>query len=113
MTAQGLHPFRMPAGVDIRPGGACIRTRTCDGFPCPRGTKNDAETRSIRPALQSPTVRLLTHTVVERLNTSADGCRVTEAVALRDGSPLAHQGAAVRRGRRRGQFCGAAAEIGL
>lgn len=88
MTAQGLHPFRMPAGVDIRPGGACIRTRTCDGFPCQRGARNDAETRGIRPALQSPTVRLLTRTVVERLNTSADGRRVTEAVALRDGSPV-------------------------
>jgi choline dehydrogenase-like flavoprotein len=88
MTAQGLHPFRMPAGVDIRPGGACIRTRTCDGFPCPRGAKNDAETRGIRPALQSPAVRLLTRAVVQRLNTSADGRRVTEAVALRDGSPV-------------------------
>jgi choline dehydrogenase-like flavoprotein len=88
MTAQGLHPFRMPAGVDIRAGGACIRTRTCDGFPCPRGAKNDAETRGIRPALQSPTVRLLTRTVVDRLNTSADGRRVTEAVARRDGSPV-------------------------
>jgi choline dehydrogenase-like flavoprotein len=54
MAAQGLHPFRMPVGVDIRPGGACIRTRTCDGFPCPRGAKNDAETRGIRPALRSP-----------------------------------------------------------
>ena len=88
MAAQGLHPFRMPVGVDIRPGGACIRTRTCDGFPCPRGAKNDAEIRGIRPALQSPTVRLLTRTFVERLNTSADGRRVTEAVARRDGTPL-------------------------
>ena len=88
MTAQGLHPFRMPAGVDIRPGGACLRTRTCDGFPCPHGAKNDAETRGIRPALRSPTVRLLTRTVVERLNTAADGRRVTEAVARRDGSPV-------------------------
>jgi choline dehydrogenase-like flavoprotein len=88
LAAQGLHPFRIPVGVDIRPGGACIRTRTCDGFPCPRGAKSDAETCGIRPALQSSTVRLLTRAVVERLNTSADGCRVTEAVLLRDGSPL-------------------------
>jgi choline dehydrogenase-like flavoprotein len=88
MTAQGLHPFRMPAGVDYRPGGECVRSRTCDGFPCPRGAKNDAETRGIRPALQSPTVRLLTRTVVERLETSPDGRRVTEALARRDGAPL-------------------------
>jgi choline dehydrogenase-like flavoprotein len=88
MAAQGLHPYRMPAGVDIRPGGTCVRTRTCDGFPCLRGAKSDAETRGIRPALQSRTVRLLTRTVVERLNSSPGGCRVTEAVALRDGSPV-------------------------
>jgi choline dehydrogenase-like flavoprotein len=78
----------MPAGVDIRPGGACIRTRTCDGFPCPRGAKNDAETCGIRPAIESPTVRLLTRTVVERLSTSPDGRRVTEAVARCEGSQV-------------------------
>jgi choline dehydrogenase-like flavoprotein len=88
MTAQGLHPFRMAVGVDYGPSGACIRTRTCDGFPCQLGAKNDAETRGIRPALQSPTVRLLTRTLVERLNTSLDGQRVTEAIAVRDGSPV-------------------------
>jgi choline dehydrogenase-like flavoprotein len=88
MSAQGLHPFRMPVGVDLRPGGACRRTRTCDGFPCPHGAKNDAETCGIRPALQSPAVRLLTRTVVLRLDAPADGRRVTEAVAVRDGAPL-------------------------
>jgi choline dehydrogenase-like flavoprotein len=88
IRAQGLHPFPMPVGVDIRPGGACVRKRTCDGFPCSRGAKNDAETCGIRPALQSPTVRLLTRTVVERLNTSTDGRHVTEAVAVRDGTAL-------------------------
>jgi len=88
MSAQGLHPFPMPVGVDVRPGGACVRKRTCDGFPCSLGAKNDAETRGIRPALRSPTVRLLTRTVVLRLNTSTDGRRVTEAVAVRDGTPL-------------------------
>ena len=88
MSARGLHPFPMPVGVDVRPGGACVRKRTCDGFPCSLGAKNDAETRGIRPALRSPTVRLLTRTVVQRLNTSADGRHVTEAVAVRDGKPL-------------------------
>ena len=88
MAEQGLHPFRMAAGVDYGPNGACIRTRTCDGFPCQLGAKNDAETRGIRPALQSPTVRLLTRTLVERLNTSPDGQCVTEAVAVRDGAPV-------------------------
>jgi choline dehydrogenase-like flavoprotein len=88
MAAQGLHPFRMPTAVDIREGGACVRSRTCDGFPCPRDAKGDADVRGIRPALESPNVRLLTRTVVERLNTSADGRRVTEAIAVRGGTPL-------------------------
>jgi choline dehydrogenase-like flavoprotein len=88
MAAQGLHPVHMPMAVDIRPGGACRRTRTCDGFPCPHDAKGDAEVRAIRPALQSPTVRLLTRTVVQRLHTSTDGRRVVAAAAERDGRPL-------------------------
>jgi len=88
MAAQGLHPAHMPMAVDIRPGGACVRTRTCDGFPCPRDAKSDAEVRGVRPALESPTVRLLTRTVVHRLHTSADGRRVAAASAERDGRPL-------------------------
>lgn len=85
MSAQGLRPFSMPVGVDLREGGSCIRCRTCDGFPCPYGAKSDAETCAMRPALRSPTVRLLTRTTVQRLLTSADGHRVTEALAMRDG----------------------------
>ena len=34
-----------------RPGGTCIRCATCDGFPCWRGAKCDAETCAIDPAL--------------------------------------------------------------
>ena len=36
-------------GVDLRPGGRCIRCATCDGFPCPLGAKSDAETCAHRP----------------------------------------------------------------
>ncbi|MFE0508434.1 FAD-dependent oxidoreductase [Streptomyces sp. NPDC058964] len=88
MSEQGLRPFPMPLGVDLREGGTCVRCRTCDGFPCPYGAKSDAETCAMRPALNSPTVRLLTRTTVQRLRTSADGHRVTEALAVRDGSPI-------------------------
>ncbi|MFG2029530.1 FAD-dependent oxidoreductase [Streptomyces sp. NPDC048825] len=88
MSAQSLRPFPMPVGVDLREGGTCVRCRTCDGFPCPYGAKSDAETCAMRPALSSPTVRLMTRTTVRRLLTSADGSRVTEAVAERDGSPV-------------------------
>jgi choline dehydrogenase-like flavoprotein len=88
MAAQGLHPVHMPMAVDVRPGGACIRSRTCDGFPCPRDAKGDADICAIRPALKSPTVRLLTRTAVQRLRTSADGRRVVGAAAERDGRSL-------------------------
>jgi choline dehydrogenase-like flavoprotein len=88
MAAQGLHPVHMPMALDVRPGGSCVKARTCDGFPCPRDAKADAEVRGVRPALRSPTVRLLTRTVVRRLHTSADGRRVVAAAAERDGRSL-------------------------
>ncbi len=57
---QGLHPSSTAMGVDLRPGGTCIRCRTCDGFPCRLGAKSDSETCALGPALASGTVRLLT-----------------------------------------------------
>jgi choline dehydrogenase-like flavoprotein len=88
MTAQGLHPFTMPMGVDLREGGTCVRCRTCDGFPCLLGAKSDADVCAMRPALDSPAVRLLTRTAVVRLGTTADGRVVTEATAVRDGTTI-------------------------
>lgn len=82
---QGLQPFSMPQGVDIRDGGACVRCRTCDGFPCPLGAKADGETAVMRPALRAGRVRLLTHTRVERLCLNPDGTRAQEIVAFRNG----------------------------
>ena len=86
MASQGLHPFSMPMGVDRREGGACIRCRTCDGFPCKLDAKSDADVCALRPALRGGNVRLLTRTVVERLCSS--GREVTEAVAVREGRRL-------------------------
>lgn len=87
LAAQGLTPFHMPQGVDLRDGGSCIRCRTCDGFPCPYDAKSDAETRAVRPALREE-VRLLTRTRVTRLETSPDGSRVSVVRAVRDGSAV-------------------------
>lgn len=85
LARQGLHPFSMPMGVDVREGGTCVRCRTCDGFPCKVDAKSDADVRALRPALEQPTVRLLTRTTVTRLMAGSDGRTVTEAVAERDG----------------------------
>jgi len=87
LQSQGLHPFHMPAGVDRRDGGACIRCRTCDGFPCKLDAKSDADVRAVRPALTSDNVQLLTRTYAERLETAPDGS-IREARLIRDGEPV-------------------------
>src|SRR5205823_11660826 len=76
LCKQGLHPYHMPMGVDRRPGGRCIRCKTCDGFPCQVLAKGDADVCAIRPALQSPDVALLTHAYALRLLTDPSGARV-------------------------------------
>lgn len=88
MREHGLHPFDMPIGIDLRPGGACVRCHTCDGFPCLLDAKSDAEVCALRPALHSGNVKLLTRTMVTRLRTGSNGRRVIEAIALRDGREL-------------------------
>lgn len=69
--------------VDRRPGGACLRCRTCDGFPCRVGAKGDAETRGIDPALRSGSVSLETSVEIRRLRTNPSGTRVVEALGVR------------------------------
>jgi choline dehydrogenase-like flavoprotein len=87
MQAQGLHPFQMPMGVDVRQGGSCILCATCDGYPCKVDAKSDADTRAVRPAVDAG-VRLMTKTLVERLETTPDGRTVTAALGSQDGRPV-------------------------
>jgi choline dehydrogenase-like flavoprotein len=47
---QGLRPFPLPLGIDLREGGTCIRCKTCDGFPCQVLAKSDAEVCVTTPA---------------------------------------------------------------
>jgi len=67
LADQGVHPSSTAMGVDLQPGGACIRCGTCDGFPCRLGAKSDAQTCGIDPALATGHVRLLKNARVERL----------------------------------------------
>jgi choline dehydrogenase-like flavoprotein len=88
LTRQGLRPFPLPQAVDWRPGGRCVLCRTCDSYPCMLDAKGDADICAMRPALESPDVRLLTRAEVRRVLTSADGRHVTGLQIVRDGRPV-------------------------
>jgi len=78
----GLRPFRLPLAIDhVGTDGrtACRACRTCDGFACAIGAKNDLAT-TVLPALISRGMELRPGTVAVRLHT--DGTRVTEVEAL-------------------------------
>ncbi|MEU2794069.1 GMC family oxidoreductase [Streptomyces sp. NPDC007100] len=80
LRAQGLTPYALPTGVDLRDGGTCLRCATCDGFPCLVGAKSDADLCALRPALAAGNVSLLTRATATRLVTGAGGRRVNEAL---------------------------------
>jgi choline dehydrogenase-like flavoprotein len=84
LQAQGLHPAPTAIGVDLQPGGSCIRCSTCDGFPCRLGAKSDAETCALGPALMTGHVRLLTGVRITELETDGSE-RVVRAVGEKDG----------------------------
>ncbi len=86
LRAQGLHPFTLPMGIDLRPGGRCVRCKTCDGFPCQVLAKGDADICAVRPALQSPDVTLWTRARARRLLTDPRGDRVVAVEVERDGA---------------------------
>ena len=81
LREQGVNPTSNAMGVDRRPGGSCIRSATCDGFPCPLGAKSDAETCGIDPAIATGHARLQTGTHVRRIVTDGAGRRVDHLVA--------------------------------
>jgi choline dehydrogenase-like flavoprotein len=81
LRQQGLHPFHMANGMHLPSMMERRADTTADGSPSATGNKSDAENRAVRPALQSPTVRLLLGAYVHRLHTSPDGHAVTAAEA--------------------------------
>jgi choline dehydrogenase-like flavoprotein len=81
LRQQGLHPVRMPNALHVTTIEERRHERASDGSPSPTGAKGDAENRAVRPALRSENVRILVGARVTRLETAADGRRVTEAVA--------------------------------
>jgi choline dehydrogenase-like flavoprotein len=89
LERAGLRPFWLPMGImideDHPERSACIRCATCDGFPCLVNAKADAHVVCVEPALRHPNVTLLTNANVSRLETSADGRRVTGVAVERNG----------------------------
>ena len=76
LRAMGLKPFPLPVAIDLHPGGKCIRCRTCDGFACKLGAKNDAEVRLVDTALATGNVDLILETYVHRFITDETGRHV-------------------------------------
>ncbi|MFN8630119.1 MAG: GMC family oxidoreductase [Chloroflexota bacterium] len=83
---QGLKPYPLQLGIDLREGGACIRCKTCDGFPCQVLAKSDAETCVTTPALESDNVDILLHARAVRLDTDPTGRRISGIEIDHDGS---------------------------
>src|SRR5439155_1210779 len=75
LARAGYHPFHAPCGIMLdekrMPFSRCIRCKDCDGFPCLVHAKSDAEVLAVRPAIEFPTVTLLTHALVRPLKTNA------------------------------------------
>jgi choline dehydrogenase-like flavoprotein len=87
LESQGLHPSSTSMGIDLRPGGTCVRCQTCDGFPCRLGAKSDAETSALGPALAGGSVRLLTGARITAVEVDSSG-HVTQLRGEVDGEPL-------------------------
>ncbi|QDG68453.1 GMC family oxidoreductase [Pseudarthrobacter sp. NIBRBAC000502772] len=84
LIRQGLHPFRMPNGLDADSSAKRALCATSDGAPNQAGLKSDAEKVAVNPALAAG-VELMTGTKVVRLILGPDGRTVVAALAERDG----------------------------
>ncbi len=88
LSEQGLRPSNIPMSIECYSGGRCSWVKTCDGFPCQKLAKGEADVNGVRPALKSGNVRILTKTFVRRLLADGEGERVTAIEAERDGQAL-------------------------
>ena len=84
LEGQGWRPFHLPLGVNLDEGhpvtSACIRCKTCGGYPCLVKAKSDARSLAVEPLLGLPNITLLTGRKVMKLETDGAGRTVTEVV---------------------------------
>jgi choline dehydrogenase-like flavoprotein len=85
MRRLGARTSALPLAVDYRESGTCIRCKTCDGFPCKLGAKNEAETSLLRPAIATGRVSIRTNTYAKRLLLAPDGKRIEGVEVEQDG----------------------------
>lgn len=85
MRAKGISPSAIPLSINEGAAGSCILCRTCDGFACKLGQKNDAETCGLEPAMATGNVDLLAHVYAQRLLTTPDGKTITGVEVLHEG----------------------------
>jgi choline dehydrogenase-like flavoprotein len=76
LARQGITPFSLPQAVDWRDGGRCVLCRTCDAYSCILDAKGDADVCAMRPALESPTVRLITNADVRAVRANEAGSQI-------------------------------------
>jgi choline dehydrogenase-like flavoprotein len=88
LKKQGLHPYLAPVGVDYGKNGKCILCKTCDGYPCKLGAKNDAENCGIDPALKTGNAELITECEITKLIHDDSGFKVIAALGKLNGSPV-------------------------
>jgi choline dehydrogenase-like flavoprotein len=86
LDRQGLRPFALPQAVDWRPGGRCVLCSTCDSYACMVDAKGDADVCAMRPALQSPDVKLMTNATVRRIEANRGAVQGLEVARV--GRPL-------------------------
>ena len=79
LRSQGLNPYHTPNALNVSTLAERAAVTTADGCPDNTGMKSDAENRALIPALNGPNTRILLHSQVLRLLTSADGRRVVGA----------------------------------
>src|SRR5215470_16374855 len=83
LREHGVKPFPLPLAVQRHEGGACVRCKTCDGFPCQVHAKTDADDqgRSLRSGV--PGCRFA-HRCTDRKRAITGFCSATSRAAERN-----------------------------
>jgi choline dehydrogenase-like flavoprotein len=85
LRKQGLHPFFLPMGIDLRAGGAVVSgAEPVTAFRAGNMPKGNPIFVLFRPSLEFPNIELLTRAKARRLKTNASGDRITSVEAERN-----------------------------